>query len=285
MQSLLQYQHKLLDTDEFLRLVVLAQAGDVNARNTIIEHNIKLVLKNAFAAHKRLDVELEDLIQFGIIGMIRAIEKYDASKINEESGKPYAFSTYATWWIRQYMDRETAMSNHFVRLPIHIIKKLSQFRSVLRYMMTMEIPITDENIDKHVAEFNFSSVELYSFKHLPVAVAEIREFNSTRSDDQTYSIYENTIDESSDFSEAFSNEELALKLRSMCADILTQREFTVIQLRFGLNDGEALTLEETGNIIGVTRERVRQLQVAAIKKLKIQLIRELGNDYVETAFG
>jgi RNA polymerase nonessential primary-like sigma factor len=280
MQSLLKYQHTLLDADEFHRLIILAQSGDIAARNTIIEHNIKLVLKNAFIVQRRLNIEMEDLIQFGIIGMIRAIEKYDSTKINAESGKPYAFSTYATWWIRQSMERETAMHNQFIRLPIHVVRKFAQFRSVISYMVATGVPLNDVTIDAHVADYKFSKDELTAFKQTPIPICEVRETNN-----DSFSIYENTVDQNSDIAEAFSNADLLEKLIQACRDTLTPREYDLIVMRFGLTGKDVLTLEEVGDIMGITRERVRQLQVAAMRKLKVKLTRDFGEDYVETAFG
>lgn len=278
MSDLLHVSHTVLSQEEFQRLVVLAQSGDIEARNTIIEHNIKLVLKNAYAAHKRLSGDVEDLIQFGIFGLIRAIEKYDITKVNEDSGKPYAFSTYATWWIKQSIDREFSSTHHFIRFPIHAIKKLSLYNNVLSYMVKSGIPLTDSNIEAQVAEFNFSKAELKVFKNVPTPVNESRPFVGKHGD-ETFSIYESTEDETSDISMNAEKDNSYAVLIEACKDILTPKEYEVIQRRFGLNGYQESTLEEAGDAIGVTRERVRQIQVQALNKLKKRLTRELGENY------
>lgn len=270
--SLLVHQHDILSKEAFFELIAKAQAGDLAARNTIIEHNIRLVLKFALQAHKKFhSIEPEDLLQFGIFGLIRAIDKYDANKINQESGKPYSFSTYATWWIRQSIDREVAGTNHTIRYPVHAIKKMAQYKQILQYMIKANIPINDASVRAEMECLQLSETELKLFQQPPVYVTEVRHPSLPGYSEQgTQHIYDTLVDEGSDFASILEADDTYQQLLEMCKDCLTEVEYNVIQRRFGLNGYDPQTLDDIGIVVNLTRERIRQIQVKALSKLRLR---------------
>lgn len=272
--------YKLLPREVIVELIREAQKGNNKSKQIVVNHNLRLVIsivnkmRNSY-----ISVPMEDKIQFGNLGLLHAIDKYDPDKINPVNGQPYAFSTYATWWIRQSIDRECLNTGREIRVPIHILKTYPAFKRVEQHLHRMGIHNpTDKDFEPYFSE-DFGSKQYSSYINLPNTTSASMHNDS---DDDGF-IYDFMPDENSDILGKLVNSDLKAALSKLLMD-LTEKERSIIQHRFGLDDNAAETLEEVGDRLGITRERVRQIQVNALKKLKLALTRaglsqDILNDY------
>ncbi len=256
-------QHVLLSAPQELALARAMARGDFEARQRLIEHNLRLVVSIAKHYTNR-GLALPDLIEEGNLGLIHALNKFDAER-------GFRFTTYATWWIRQAVERAIMNQSRTIRLPAHVVKELNV---VLRAMRHMEMHGLPEGRD----------VALEDVAHLldkPVEqVRKVLGYNErTTSLDAPFdreggaSIGDTLADEDALSPEiVLHNTEIEAWVR-MWLEELNERQRTVIERRYGLNDREVATLEELAREIGVTRERVRQIQSEALEKLRQRLKR------------
>ena len=252
---------KLLTPEEEIELAARIAKGDDRARARMIESNLRLVVKIA-KDYANYGVPLVDLISEGNIGLIRAVEKFDPKK----GGK---LSTYAAWWIKQSIKRALANQGKTVRLPIHLVDKLARVR---RISALMAEDLGREPTDSELSEE--LGIPREKLALLLQASKQNRSMDETTHDDSIVSFGEVIADDRAiDPLEALSQKN-GLDELDLVLDTLNERETEIIGARFGLNGKRILTLEEIGRDFGVSRERIRQIQNAALNKMQKALTKK-----------
>lgn|GEM_PF-3331921 len=248
-------RYPLLSPVREIELFRELKSGDEDAGRKIVQANLRLVVSVA-KRYRNRGLAFQDLIQEGTLGMMRAVTKFDPER-------GYKFSTYATWWIKQSITRALADKSRMVRLPVHVVEELGRIRKAVRLLAlrTQKRPELDE-IAK-AAGMSRGKLEsiLKAEKHLLSLDANLSESSES-------TLMDFIEDRSTEAPDEFAGTQLIKDMVNKALDTLRPQERLVIAMRFGLDTGMPATLEQIGNVMGVTRERVRQIEKGALKKLK-----------------
>lgn len=256
----------LLTAEEEVYYGRLTLRGDQKARHKMIVSNLRLVVKIARRYYNR-GMEFSDLIEEGNLGLLRAVEKFDPER-------GFRFSTYATWWIRQTIERAIMNQTRTIRLPIHVLRELNLYLSTARELMKKQ---NHEPTYHEIAEALDKSIE--DVKNMMELNEHMVSLDILVSGENTQGkpLVEALADKSAiDPEEMLSNEHMHATLEA-CLEELNDKQREVICRRFGLGGFERQTLEEVGRDVGLTRERVRQIQMSGLKALR-EILRDQGLD-------
>ena len=248
-------QVKLLTPQEEIELAARIKKGDKKARELMIKANLRLVVKIA-RDYEGIGLPLLDLISEGNIGLMKAVERFDPAK----GGK---LSTYGSWWIKQSIKRALANQSKTIRLPVHLVDKISKMR---RTSMRMQEELGREPTDDELGEeLGISASRVSQMRMAAIRPASL---DAPIGDEDSNNFAEVVQDESADTPYEQLEEKTVTRMLQEMVKTLDPREATILRARFGLDGGPQKTLEEVGQKFGVTRERVRQIQNIALKKLR-----------------
>jgi len=261
-------QVKLLTPAEEIDLAAKIKKGDKKARELMIKANLRLVVKIA-RDYEGIGLPLLDLISEGNIGLMKAVERFDPKK----GGK---LSTYGSWWIKQSIKRALANQSKTIRLPVHLVDKISKMR---RLSMRMQEELGREPTDEELAgELGMTAARVGQMRLAAIRPASL---DAPIGDEDSNSYAEIVEDENATSPYEDLEEKTVTGMLQDMVKHLDTREATILRYRFGLDGGTEKTLEQVGEKFGVTRERVRQIQNLALRKLR-KMIEKIENEKKNT---
>jgi RNA polymerase nonessential primary-like sigma factor len=255
-------QNALLTVEEEVRYARLVKQGDFLSRQKMIEHNLRLVV-NIAKHYTGRGLQLLDLIEEGNLGLIHALEKFDPER-------GFRFSTYATWWIRQSIERAIMYQSRTIRLPVHVIKELNTVLRAMRHLETHSERDPSADDVAHLVDFRVEDV-----RRLLSLNERMTSLDAPLEIDPLLSVGESIADENTPQPDIkLENAEIETYVREWLNQ-LNERQRSVIERRYGLNGSEIHTLEQLAQSLDLTRERVRQIQIEALASLR-KILRRTG---------
>ena len=258
----------LLSNEEEKELAIAVENGDLEAKQRLAEANLRLVVSIAKRYVGR-GMQFLDLIQEGNMGLMKAVDKFDYSK-------GFKFSTYATWWIRQAITRAIADQARTIRIPVHMVETINKLvREQRNLLQELGQDPTPEQIAERMEMTPDKVREILKFAQEPVSLETPigEEDDSHLGDFIEDEVIENPVD--------YTTRVVLREQLDEVLDTLTDREENVLRLRFGLDDGKMRTLEDVGKVFNVTRERIRQIEAKALRKLRHPSRSKQLKDFIE----
>ncbi len=262
----------LLEADEEREIAKRVAEGDEEAREILINSNLRLVISIAKRYTNR-GLSLLDLIQEGNIGLIKAVSRFDYTK-------GFKFSTYATWWIKQAITRAIADTARTIRIPVHMVETINKMTRARRELVIkLNRDPTDEELGQAMGLPVSKIREIMRITLEPVSL------NEMVGEDQDSELQDFMVSDAPEPEEEVENHLLYEAVAKTAQQVLTEREWLILSCRYGLATGVPMTLEQTGQKIGVTRERIRQIEDKAIRKLnrnsRIQRLNANNDPYAD----
>lgn len=248
-------QFSMLSADEEVKLAHRIAEGDQSAKNELVEANLRLVVSLA-RHYQGCGLSYQDLIQEGNIGLIKAAEKFDVSK-------GFRFSTYASWWIKQALSRAIADQSRTIRIPVHMTENINKFKKTERELLSK---LNREPKIKEIADA--MGISEKQAKEIQSYIVEPTSLDIQVGDDDDTTIGSFIEDTHFVNPESAYIKESNGDVVNAVLDTLSDREANILRLRFGIGGKKAMTLEEVGKEYGLTRERIRQIEAKALRKLR-----------------
>ncbi|HEX4202715.1 MAG TPA: sigma-70 family RNA polymerase sigma factor [Ktedonobacteraceae bacterium] len=247
--------YPLLSAEQELKLAERVANGDIYAGQKLMEANLRLVVSIA-KRYANQGLPLLDLIQEGNIGLMRATQKFDYQR-------GFRFSTYATWWIRQAISRAIAEHSRSIHIPVHVVELIYKIKRVARRIYQEQgIEPLAEQLAIEVGLSRERVVELLSVAEQPISL------DAPMADDEEYHLADMLEDTSISTPPDQSSQQMQRDYIEKAIEVLNPRERTIIEMRYGLKDGHSLSLDEVSVFFHLTRERIRQIEVKALRKLR-----------------
>lgn len=248
-------QFSMLSAEEEIELANRIAEGDQSAKNELVEANLRLVVSLA-RHYQGCGLSYQDLIQEGNIGLIKAAEKFDVSK-------GFRFSTYASWWIKQTLSRAIADQSRTIRIPVHMTENINKFKKTERELLSQ---LNREPKIKEIADA--MGISEKQAKEIQSYIVEPTSLDIQVGDDDDTTIGSFIEDTHFVNPESAYIKESNGDVVNAVLDTLSDREANILRLRFGIGGKKAMTLEEVGKEYGLTRERIRQIEAKALRKLR-----------------
>lgn len=248
-------QFSMLSANEEVKLAHRIAEGDQSAKNELVEANLRLVVSLA-RHYQGCGLSYQDLIQEGNIGLIKAAEKFDVSK-------GFRFSTYASWWIKQALSRAIADQSRTIRIPVHMTENINKFKKIERELLNQ---LNREPKIKEIADA--MGISEKQAKEIQSYIVEPTSLDIQVGDDDDTTIGSFIEDTHFVNPESAYIKESNGDVVNAVLDTLSDREANILRLRFGIGGKKAMTLEEVGKEYGLTRERIRQIEAKALRKLR-----------------